>query len=75
MSGKIDKYEHIKGEEVLPSDQRKVIQQATFILGKALEKQTITIENQCKKNKEKQLNNMKSNWLNSVNLDFNNQEF
>ena len=56
MSGKIDKYEHIKGEEVLPSDQRKVIQQATFILGKALEKQTIKIEDQCKKTN-------KSKWI------------
>ena len=28
--GKIDKYEYLTGEEILPSDQRKVIQQAKF---------------------------------------------
>ena len=29
-TGKIDKYEYLTGEEILPSDQRKVIQQAKF---------------------------------------------
>ena len=29
-AGKIDKYEYLTGEEILPSDQRKVIQQAKF---------------------------------------------
>ena len=29
-SGKIDKYEYITGEEILPSDQRRVIEQAKF---------------------------------------------
>ena len=41
-SGKIDKYEYLTGEEILPSDQRRVIEQAKFTyspLGKALEKQ------------------------------------
>ena len=45
---KIDKYEYLKGEVILPSDQRRVIEQGTFIcfpLGKALRKQTKTIEN------------------------------
>ena len=40
-SGKIDKYEYLTGEEILPPDQRRVIEQAKFTyspLGKALEK-------------------------------------
>ena len=40
-SRKIDKNEYLTGEEVLPSDQRRVIEQAKFAyfpLGKALEK-------------------------------------
>ena len=51
-SGKIDKYEFLAGEEILPPDQRRVIEQANFIyspLGKAFEKQTKTIEEQGKK--------------------------
>ena len=46
-SGKIDKYEYLAGEEILPSHERRVIEQAKFtysLLGKALEKQTKTIE-------------------------------
>ena len=41
-SGKIRWCEYITGEEILPSDQRKVIEQANFAyppLGKTLEKQ------------------------------------
>ena len=41
-SGKIDKYQYLTGEEILPSDQRRVIEQAKFTyspLGEALEKQ------------------------------------
>ena len=52
-SGKIDKYECLTGEEILPPDQRKMIEQAKFAyspLGKAFEKQTKTIEEQ-EKNK------------------------
>ena len=40
-SGKIDKYEYFTGEEILPSDQSKIIKQAVFtysLLGKAFEK-------------------------------------
>ena len=51
-SGKIDKYEYLTGEEIIPPDQRKVIEQAKFAyspLGKAFEKQTKTIEEQGKK--------------------------
>ena len=50
-SEKIDKYEYLTGEEILPSDQRRVIEQAKFTyspLRKALEKQTKTIEDQGK---------------------------
>ena len=46
-SGKIDKYEFLTGEEILPPDQRRVIEQAKFTyspLGKAFKKQTKTIE-------------------------------
>ena len=42
-SGKIDKYEYLTGEEILPSNQRQIIEQAKFTyspLGKAFEKQT-----------------------------------
>ena len=41
-SGKINKYECLTGEEILPSDQRRVIEQARltyFCLVKAFEKQ------------------------------------
>ena len=48
-SGKIDKYEYLTGEEILPSNQQPIIEQAKFTyspLGKAFEKQTKTIEDQ-----------------------------
>ena len=51
-SGKIDKHEHLTGEEILPSDQRRVIEQAKFTyssLGNAFEKQVKTIEDQGEK--------------------------
>ena len=51
LSGKIDKYEFLTGEEILPPDQRGVIEQARFAyssLGKAFGKQTKTIEEQGK---------------------------
>ena len=51
-SGKIDKYEYLTGEEILPSNQQQIIQQAKFSyspLGKALEKQIKTIEDQGEK--------------------------
>ena len=40
-SGKIDEYEYLTDEEILPSDQSKIIEQAKFTyspLGKAFEK-------------------------------------
>ena len=51
-SGKIDKYEYLTGEEILPSNQQRIIKQARFNyspLGKAFEKQIKTIEDQGKK--------------------------
>ena len=51
-SGKLDKYEYLTGEEILPSNQRQIIKQAKFTyspLGKAFKKQTKTIEDQGKK--------------------------
>ena len=48
-SGKIDKYECLTGEEILPLNQQQIIQQSKFAyspLGKALEKQIKTIEDQ-----------------------------
>ena len=48
-SGKIDKYEYLTGEEILPSNQRQIIEKAKFAyypLGKAFEKQVKTIEYQ-----------------------------
>ena len=46
-SGKIQKYEYLTGEDILPSNQQQIIEQAKFTyspLGKAFEKQTKTIE-------------------------------
>ena len=46
-SGKIDKYEYLIGEEILPPNQQQIIEQAKFTyspLGKAFEKETKTIE-------------------------------
>ena len=46
-SGKIDKYEFLTGEELLPSDQRRMIEQAKFTyspLSKAFEKQIKVLE-------------------------------
>ena len=54
-SGKIHKYEYLTDEEILPSDQQKIIEQAKFtysLLGKAFEKQIKTIEDQGQKQVE-----------------------
>ena len=51
-SGKLDKYEYLTGEEILPSNQQQIIQQAKFNyspLGKAIEKQIKTIKDQGEK--------------------------
>ena len=49
--GKIHKYEHLTGEDILPFNQQQIIEQARFTyspLGKAFEKQIKTIEDQGK---------------------------
>ena len=51
-SGKIHKYEYLTGEDILPSNQQQIIEQAKFTyssLGKAFEKQIKTIEDQREK--------------------------
>ena len=51
-SGKIHKYEYLTGEDILPSNQQQIIEQAKFTyspLGKAFEKQIKTIEDQGEK--------------------------
>ena len=60
-SGKIDKYEYLTGEEILPSNQQQIIRQAKFNyspLGKALEKQRKITEDQG----EKQVNALKTSY-------------
>ena len=52
VSEKFNKYEYLRGEEILPSNQKQMIQQAKFTyspLGKAFEKQIKTIEDQGEK--------------------------
>ena len=54
-SGKIYRYEYLADEDILPSNQQEVIEQAKFTnspLGKAFEKQIKTIEEEWK-NKSK----------------------
>ena len=51
-SDKFFKYEYLTGEDILPSNQQQIIEQARFTyspLGKAFEKQINTIEDQGKK--------------------------
>ena len=58
-SGKIHKYEYLTGEDILPSNQQQIIEQAKFTyspLGKAFEKQIKTIKDQG----EKQVDALKS---------------
>ena len=51
-SGKLHKYEYLTGEDILPSNQLQIIEQARYLyspLGKAFYKQIKTIEDQGKK--------------------------
>ena len=64
-SSKIDNYEYLTGEEKLPTDQRRVIEQDKFTyspLGKAFEKQTKMIEDQ----REKQIKTIEENKNNYI---------
>ena len=61
-SGKLDKYEYLTGEDILPSDQQQIIEQTKFTyspLGKAFDKQIKTVEDQGKKEVDA-LNTLKS---------------
>ena len=54
-SGKIDKYKYLAGEEVLPPDQSRIIEQAKFTyssFGKSVGNQIRTTENQGRKQVE-----------------------
>ena len=67
-SGKLDKYEFLTGEEILPSNQQQIIQQAKFNyspLGKAIEKQRKTIEDQG----EKQVKAIQDKQIVNINKD------
>ena len=58
-SGKIHRYEYLTGEDILPSNQQQIIEQARFTyssLGKAFEKQIKTIED----NGQKQIDGWES---------------
>ena len=61
-SSKIDKYEYLTGEEILPSNQQQITEQAKFTyspLGKAFEKQIKKIKDQGQ-NQVEALNTLKS---------------
>ena len=63
-SGKIDKYEYLTDEEILPSNQKQIIEQDKFTyspLGKAFDKQTKIIENQ-RKNQVNALKSLESSY-------------
>ena len=52
ISNKFDKYEYLIGEEVLPSNQKQMIEQAKFTyypLGKSFEKQIKAVDVQGEK--------------------------
>ena len=62
-SGKTHKYEYLTSEDILPSNQQQILEQDRFNsspLGKALEKQIKTIEDQGKKQVDV-LQNLKPN--------------
>ena len=67
-SGKIDRYEYLTGEEILPPGQSRVIEQANFNyspLRKVLEKLTKTIEDQGEKQIKAIKNRVKKQLLNT----------
>ena len=68
-SGKIDKYEYLTGEDILPTNKQQIIEQAKFAyspLGKPFEKQIKTIEDQREKHL-RALNMLKSDNNNNNN--------
>ena len=67
-SGKTDKYHFFTGEEILPSDESRIIEQAKFTyspLGKTLEKQIKTVADQGTKQVEA-LKALKSDEINKT---------
>ena len=55
LPGKIDKYQYLTGEEILPSNQQKIIEKVKFIhskLREAFEKQIKRIKDQGKKQED-----------------------
>ena len=75
-SGKIHKYGYLTGEDILPSNQQQIIEQAKFTyspLGKAFEKQIKTIKDQGKKQVDV-LENLKSKEETRTNEDKSNNK-
>ena len=73
-SSKIHKYKYLTGEDILPSSNQQIIEQARFTyspLGKAFEKQIGTIKNQGKKQVDA-LNSLKSD--NNKKLEIKNED-
>ena len=69
-SNKIHKYEYLTGEDILPSSNQQIIEQARFTyspLGKAFDKQIKTIEDQGKKQVDA-LNTLKSDNNNKLEI-------
>ena len=72
--GKIDKYEYLTGEDILPSGKQQIIEQAKFTyspLGKAFQKQIKTFEGQG----EKQIKAIQDNKKQPVNDDYKDNYF
>ena len=73
-SGKLHKYDYLTGEDILPSNNQQIIEQARFTyspLGKAFDKQIKTIEDQGKKQFDT-LNTLKSD--NNKELEIKNED-
>ena len=74
LSGKSDRYDYLTGEEILPSNQQQIIEQAEFTyspLGKVFKKQIKAIEDQGKKQIEAIQDNKKQ--LANINEDYKNK--
>ena len=68
-SGKIDKYEYLSGEEILPCNQKQIIGEAKFTyspLGKAFQKQAKTMEDQGKKQVDLKKKTLKPKELEAI---------
>ena len=71
-SVKIDTYEYLTGEKILPSNRQQVIEQPKFTyspLGKAFEKQTKIIKDQGEKQADA-LNALKSKEIKPIEYDY-----